>query len=373
MKNWKNPLSFPCIEMSQPIGTFYVGAVRSSDLIDISYADIRRVEERDVEKYLGIQRPLSEKRVKELKQYVTNLDASFPTGVILAIDSENAVYDSKTKTMHVNRLPMVAKIIDGQHRLAGLEGYKGDLPFELNVTIFIDMDVENQAMVFATINLAQTKVNKSLVYDLYELTKTRSPQKTAHNIAKLMNTRDGSPFVGRIKMLGIATEDYQPLTQAAMVESIIRWISGDALAAMRDRDILLRGESLNYATGKDENKLIFRNLFIDERDADIIKLLWDYFKVVSEKWNIAWKGVDTPGNILPRTNGFRALMRLFRAIYIHLDGKNNPLDKADFKKVLSTITLKDDYFTSDIFKPGTSGEADLYTELLKYANIPHPK
>jgi len=372
MKNWKNPLSFSCIEMSQPIGMFYVGAVKASDLIDISYADIRRVEERDVEKYLGIQRPLSDRRVKELKQYVTNVDATFPTGVILAIDSENAVYDSKTKTMHINRLPLVAKIIDGQHRLAGLEDYKGDSPFELNVTIFIDMDVENQAMVFATINLAQTKVNKSLVYDLYELTKSRSPQKTSHNIAKLMNTRNGSPFIGRIKMLGVATEDFQPLTQAAMVESIIRWISGDTLAAMKDRDLLLRGETLERATGKNENKLIFRDLFIDERDADIIKLLWDYFKVVSEKWTVAWNGVDTPGNILPRTNGFRALMRLFRAIYLHLDGKNKVLDKAGFKKVLLPISLKDDYFTSDIFKPGTSGEADLYTELLKYAKIPNP-
>jgi len=372
MKNWKNPLSFSCIEMSQPIGMFYVGVVKASDLIDISYADIRRVAERDVEKYMGIQRPLSARRVKELKQYVTNVDATFPTGVILAIDSENAVYHSKTKTMYINRLPMVAQIIDGQHRLAGLEDYKGDSQFELNVTIFIDMDVENQAMVFATINLAQTKVNKSLVYDLYELTKTRSPQKTSHNIAKLMNTRNGSPFLGRIKMLGIATEDFQPLTQAAMVESIIRWISGDTLAAMKDRDLLLRGEPLERATGKDENKLIFRNLFIDERDADMIKLLWDYFKVVSEKWTVAWKGVETPGNILPRTNGFRALTRLFRATYLHLDGKNRVLDKADFKKVLLPIALKDDYFTSDIFKPGTSGEVDLYTELLKYAKIPHP-
>lgn len=61
----------------------------------------------------------------------------------------------------------VAKIIDGQHRIAGLEDYAGP-PFQVNATIFIDMDIEDQAMVFATINLKQTKVSKSLAYDCCE-------------------------------------------------------------------------------------------------------------------------------------------------------------------------------------------------------------
>ena len=56
--------------------------------------------------------------------------------------------------------------------------------FKLNVTIFVDMALENQGMVFSVINLEQTKISKSIVYSLYEYAKPISPQNTCHNIAK---------------------------------------------------------------------------------------------------------------------------------------------------------------------------------------------
>ncbi|MDQ7057067.1 MAG: DGQHR domain-containing protein [Ghiorsea sp.] len=95
----------------------------------------------------------------------------------------------------------IAKIIDGQHRLFGLERQLKEDPtfkeeeFELIVTIFIDIDEEYQANIFSTINKAQTKVNKSIVYDLYSLAKTRSPQRTVHNVIKLLNEKEESPEV----------------------------------------------------------------------------------------------------------------------------------------------------------------------------------
>ena len=97
----------------------------------------------------------------------------------------------------------VAKIIDGYHRIAGLEKQEGKWEygqFELNVTIFIDMDPEDEAIVFSTINKQQTKPSNSLAYDLFELAKTRSPQKTSHNIARLFNKEQGNPFYKKIKL-----------------------------------------------------------------------------------------------------------------------------------------------------------------------------
>ena len=173
-----------CLEVTQPIGTFYIGVIDCRELVRISYADIRRLD-RELDDYLGIQRTLSPKRVDEIRRYSRTLDATFPTGIILAISSDDANYDPTSRKMRIRDGEEVAKIIDGQHRIRGLADYSED-NFQLNVSIFIDMDVEDQAMVFATINLAQTKVNKSLVYDLYEYTKSRSPQKTAHNIARLL-------------------------------------------------------------------------------------------------------------------------------------------------------------------------------------------
>lgn len=68
-----------CLEVRQPIGTFLIGAIATSDLVAISFADVRRPEGRDIEKYIGTQRDLSEGRVVEIKKYVAMVDACFPT------------------------------------------------------------------------------------------------------------------------------------------------------------------------------------------------------------------------------------------------------------------------------------------------------
>lgn len=367
--DWEDFIEFPCVEAIQPIGTFYLGVIDSNDLIKISFADIRRVEERDVEKYLGMQRPLSPRRVAELKEYVKNVDATFPTSVILAIRGDDASYDPKSKKMKVNKEEGVAKIIDGQHRLAGLEGYSEEVPFQINVTVFIDMDIEDQAMVFATINLAQTKVNRSLVYDLYELTSSRSPQKTSHNIALLYDEKEGSPFQGRIKRLGRATERNQILTQAQIVDAFLGYISGDSLKAMRDRDVILRGGKLTTITEDESRKLIFRNMFIDEKDDDIAEVVWNYFLAVKSRWTEAWMNPDSRGNVLPRTNGFRAFMRFFKHAYLHLGGLQKLISKNEFLDLLVPIELENKDFSTRRFPPGTSGETKLYRELLKLSAL----
>jgi DGQHR domain-containing protein len=239
-----------CFEVNQPIGTFYVGTINWKDLLLISFADIRRLgNERSLDNYLGIQRELSPKRVEELKKYVNTVDATFPTSVILAVESDVAEFDPKRNVLKILADKEAAKIIDGQHRIKGPEGFEGDKDFEVNVTVFVDLEIEDQAMVFATINLAQTKVNKSLVYDLYEYTKQRSPQKTSHNIVRILNSKEGSPFYKRIKILGSATPGLkQTITQATFVEALLRYVSGNPSRAFDDRDILKRGESPDPAT-----------------------------------------------------------------------------------------------------------------------------
>lgn len=364
-------IKMACIKISQPIGDFYAGAIGASDLFEIAYADIRRLKDRDVELYLGIQRPLSAKRVEEIKKYVSTVDATFPTAVILAVKSKDAKYNSNTKQMSIRRGKDVAKIIDGQHRIAGLEGVSNKR-FQVNVVVFIDMDIEDQAMVFATINLAQTKVNKSLVYDLYEFTKLPSPQKSAHNIARFLNQRNKSPLQKRIKILGTADDLYkttQLITQATFVESLLRLISGDAEKAEEDRQLIKSGTALNDLIRADEEALgflIFRNRFIDGQDAEIARILWNYFDAVNKKWRVAWNAVTKRGNILPRTNGFRALMRFLPDVYRVLGFPRAIPTTNDFYKTLKIVKIYDKDFTIDNFPPGTSGESKLLRELQRF-------
>ena len=230
-------VTFKCVPVTQPIGTFFIGAMSSKDLVDISWADIRRIAPKEIdpivhgedddvppsigaggdvdspieeldkdyksiheqhfEQFLGIQRQLSVNRVKQIRQYVGTADAAFPTAILLAVSSEHAEYDPESSTISIVRHRKVAKVIDGQHRIAGLRDYNKPVQFDVNVALFIDMDIQDQAMVFATINLTQTKVNKSLAYDLYEFTTSRSPQKTAHDIVRFLNYKEGSPFTVR--------------------------------------------------------------------------------------------------------------------------------------------------------------------------------
>jgi len=354
---------FKCLEVQQPIGAFYVGAMPFGQVTFISYNDVRRIEARDVERYIGIQRPLENARVKELRGYVTNIDSSFPTSVILAVDGEDALYDPESGIMRLRKAPDVARIIDGQHRIAGLLNYKGP-NFQLNVTIFVDMDIEDQAHLFATINLKQTKVNRSLAYDLFEFAKLRSPQKTCHTIAKVLDTRDGSPLFHRIKILGRATgRGLENITQAAVVERLLRYISSNP---MKDRDDIRRNIPLERATGIQEleKKLFFRNMFIDEHDEEILTVVWNFFAAVNLRWPTAWNTNKT-GSILNKSTGFTALVRLMADIYLDIDDIGSVPSVVDFQDYLDRSKLKDDYFVKENFLPGTSGEAGLYKLLAK--------
>src|SRR5690606_13459203 len=97
-------------------------------------------------------------------------------------------------------------------------------PFQINVSIFVGIDLPEQAKIFATVNLAQTKVNKSLVYDLEALARKRNPYKTCHHVAVALDSNEDSPLYQRIKRLGVATPGraYEPLTQASFVEALVK-------------------------------------------------------------------------------------------------------------------------------------------------------
>ena len=86
-------LSVPALRLRQPIGDFFLVAMTAHDLVTVSYADVRQLEENELDKYMGINRRLSVNRVKELRAYVKTYDATFPTSIILAVSSENASYD----------------------------------------------------------------------------------------------------------------------------------------------------------------------------------------------------------------------------------------------------------------------------------------
>jgi DGQHR domain-containing protein len=382
------PIKFNVIKVTQPLGEFFIGNIKARDLIRISYADVRRIEgeDREVERYLGIQRPLDKSRVTQIRKYLESPDAAFPTGVVLAIDQNCTEFDQNgelTIKSYVSdfegesvTIDKVAKVLDGQHRIAAFineaGNYDGTLDrifenFEFNVVVFVGLDIDEQANIFATVNLAQTKVNRSLVYDLEGLSKTRSPFRTCHKIAVALDSADSrSPLYHRIKRLGVKTkgrEGSEPLTQAAFVESLIRLISPDPFS---DRTLYMKGKTPSYLSKSEIQKFPFRNMFISEKDNDIALILFNYFSCVQNKWPIAWRGITREGNILPRSNAFKALMRFLKITYLNIVreeiGRIPTVE--EFTTVFNNISASDEDFTSGNFKPGSGGESAFYKLLI---------
>ncbi len=309
------------------------------------------------------------KRVQELKQYVKGIDAAFPSGVILSIAKENAEFDPKNNRIKLFINTETAKVIDGQHRIEGLRGYVGPT-FEVCCAIFIDMEPEDQAIVFSTINLKQVSVNPSITYDLLEYAASRSPQKTCHGIARALNVAPGSPFKDRIMILGTADDkERETLTQAAFIKPLLRLITKPEMA-IDDRNALKSGAGLRIPTLEEVrvNSWIFRRWFIQAMDDKITQVLVNYFHAVGKKWPIAW-GTKTPGLILNRTNGYNALMRFLAPVTFKL-GLDEIHKTNSYLEIFDRVQLTDLEINAEMFPPGSTGEGRLFRKLLADSEIP---
>ena len=369
----------PALPVKQPIGEFYVGVISHEDLIQVSFADMRRIENA-LDRYVGIQRKLSPPRVKEISQFVNSIDATFPTSIVLSVPASCATYDETEKKLTLTegkdestgesiQFFEIAKILDGQHRIEGLKNFSGEA-FHLPVSIFVEADIADEAYVFATVNLSQTKVNRSLVYDLLDYSKARSPQRSTHDISVALDKHSSSPFENMIKRLGSATPGRtgETLTQATFVTALLPFISNDPLT---DRERLARGKSVQIDDAS-YPQTPFRWLWVKERDTEIAKILIEYFSAVAERWPGSWASRDK-GNILPRTNGFRAFMRFLKNVYLNqypMIPKSDPvIPRSQIMEILERVDLADGDFNTTKFPPGSSGEKLLYDYLRNASKI----
>jgi hypothetical protein len=132
-----------------------------------------------------------------------------------------------------------------------------------------------------------------------------------------------------------------------------------------DRDRLLRNERLEKIDAKSSGKLIFRNLFIEDKDLSIARIVGNYFDAVRERWEDAWN-FRGEGRMLNKTNGFRALMRILPRAYLYFAKPGDVVSKEKFEELFRRVDVGDDYFSVERFKPGSSGEKDL-TDFLNTA------
>lgn len=306
-----------------------------------------------------IQRKVEQSRVDKIADFlIKNPDAIFPTNLVIAIPSailesissdngniynislSNKVFEEIRKSNG----DVFLTIIDGQHRIRGiekaiellrskilnlnrvLEGAKHNteltieldrygklldhlLNIDLIVTFFIDPTLEFQAMIFSTINRTQKSVSQSLVYSLFGLTESDSPQKTALKIVLALNSFEQSPFYNRIRLYGgtYGRNQSPALTQAMMVKSIIDLICINAREAENDR-FRNRKDLLNNLGPR----LPFRKYYAKNQDDFITDILFSFFTAVRKTFSKNgvnyWDMGDAQKNILQTTVGYQALL-----------------------------------------------------------------
>lgn len=366
-----------------------------------------------------VQRKISPSKVKSISDFlIMDKLAMFPTNLVIAIP-EHVIVDQTEDlacglvNLHLsNKVQTEIKkidqgshgdvyltIIDGQHRVAGIEHALKTLKdeiklntdfalnssdpeqyekaakkakkkladlenFELSVSFFVDPVLEFQAMIFSTINRTQTKVSPDLVYSLFGLTKGDSPQKTSLNIVNTLNGREISPFYKRVRLAGARSASGKAfykggtpnLSQATCVKAIL------SLICLRSEEENARHRERSYFLDS-ANGLPLRTYYGANEDGMILKIIFSFFTAVRKTfidtnkeslWDIDEKNGKANGNILQTTIGFLALIEILRVMvpriekdkrdkiesYTELLGKAKGLDLEFDQKKRYPITNK---------------------------------
>lgn len=136
---------------------------------------------------------------------------------------------------------------------------------------------------------------------------------------------------------------------------------------MSDRNAFLRAFRLNLPSEIEHQKHPFRHMFLKEMDTEITKVVLHFFQAVQKRWPSSWDDLEKKGNVLPKTNGLKALMRFLKPVYLRISRGNREYVPTpdEFYPFLESVDLKDEDFNTITFPPGTSGEARLYNILIK--------
>jgi len=209
-------------------GEFFTFILNTEQLLKIAYVS---VDERE----RGVQRPLSEKRCKDVAKYIDREDSVFANNIILNLSKES-YFEMLGEDVILNILDeeKSAWVVDGQHRLFGFEFT--DKKYEMLCSAFINLDVEKEAEIFVTINKEQKGISTSVIYDLIPLTKNADFKAIrAQSLVKQFNEDDESPWYQQIRMLGVGKGLITQATFAKNIEKLVE-PNGGAFAIYNETD-----------------------------------------------------------------------------------------------------------------------------------------
>lgn len=312
--------------------------------------------------------------------------ATFPSSIIISLysnqDIQNlAEYEEYLKDennpefIYIIENEMIipkseqALIVDGQHRIAGLDllleealnenikinksnanDYyldKKKMPpfdyileevnkFEFIITFLVDFDPYEQAEIFATVNFNQAKVNKSFYYDIFGSSTSLTVEKLLHDITSHLNYKEDSPLFEKIKMLGTGKGFF---SQSFFVDAMLPHFKNGTFN-------FIYNDFKNKGTMYKESPKFLKIYF----DVVLNKVFSNYLPK-----NDGSKYTD----VLLKTTGMGALIRLLPNVFVEIKKRNllktsSEVILLDSKKIEQNIL--------DIFKEVKNKGGDYFSE-----------
>jgi DGQHR domain-containing protein len=181
----------------------YTFPMQIKDLLAIHYIAVRGEDSEEG----SVQRVLNKSRIKSIKEFVLDDHMFFNTFIINWTNKEKLPL-IKEKHLELKLLEKSAQVLDGQHRLAGLQAAIEEKPeigeYYALTSLCIGLNTSKAASIFLNINSEQKPVPRSLVYDLFgEVDDDRNHIiNRARDIAQELNENKDSPYFSQIKFPG---------------------------------------------------------------------------------------------------------------------------------------------------------------------------
>jgi DGQHR domain-containing protein len=333
----------------QKDGVFYFVAYKASDLLDrVKFTSRYYFEgeeikaegtgDDDVAAFIagiekserGFQRLLNRLKVKQIVNFFETA-SSQPVipGTILLFTDERLRFDptgSSGATGYLADPKGKFLIIDGQHRLAGLQFYTGKHPeqadkIEVPCIVFDGATADFATEMFVIINSTHTKINKSHLVDLYEKVSWASPEKKfAANLVNQLYGADDSPLQYRINRLGGRSRQEKWILQSELFNELHKAVQhhetlfrerfqmrGDrAYPIVRDYFKAVR-EVMEPIWGKNDKFMFTRDVTLKA----LIRVLDDllYHRALINEW----EKEKTPAPFLQLLKGWAEFTKEFRA------------------------------------------------------------
>ncbi|MFH1376959.1 MAG: DGQHR domain-containing protein, partial [Candidatus Woesearchaeota archaeon] len=331
----RTPITIPAFKVKYGKGNVYTFVMNPKDLLELAFVARREVKG---ERYY--QRIVDKKRLLRIAKYIER-GGTFPNNIIISFDKEISVKFHPLEEKYGVAWPYIGIsfgilefpkdyrscwIIDGQHRLYAFMHTNEDIYFNMPITAFENLDIEDQCRFFLDINKNQKPVDADLLWDLNGEMISSERDGIISNTVKFLNDEERGPLFFKI---------YYPSTG---IKKKTHKIKISALCIAIKKNSLVN----EFTKQKIKNPLYIKDH--SEYVKNLGNSLSDYFEIMKLNFPNNWD-FEAKGFIL--TNGGIAVMiGLFEKIVSRIMEKSNRKpNKDEFK--LYTNPLKEVLESSD--------------------------